>query len=102
MLHRINWTQAARPRGEPDLELDESGDSPQLPAKPDQEEGETASLENNRCDCVWEGDISEHTFKNFRPKACPTDASAREALGPKLASRWDAAKKWRPQDEELI
>ncbi|KAH9032707.1 pre-mRNA processing factor 3-domain-containing protein [Lactarius hengduanensis] len=105
LLHRIAWTEAARARGEEEVELaagedgagvDESG------------EGKTAagpssggvSLEGNRCDLVWEGPVRERAFTNFRPKSCPTDSAARDALGAKLMSYWDMAKNYKPEDDE--
>ncbi|CAE6452992.1 unnamed protein product [Rhizoctonia solani] len=84
MLVRIDWTQAAGAR-----EADE--DAP--PPKDEQEdEGGPVSLENNRCDLVFEGPIREHNFQSFKPKRCPTDAMAKEALGTKALPYWDTAK----------
>ncbi|KAF8675080.1 PRP3 protein [Rhizoctonia solani] len=84
MLVRIDWTQAAGAR-----DVDE--DAP--PPKEDQdEEGGPVSLENNRCDLVFEGPVREHNFQSFKPKRCPTDAMAKEALGTKAAPYWDTAK----------
>ena len=59
------------------------------------------SLDENRCDLVWEGPIRERAFAVFRPKATPTDNAAREVLGQKLASYWDMAKNFKPEDEQL-
>jgi U4/U6 small nuclear ribonucleoprotein PRP3 len=102
LLHRMSWTEAARPRA--DEQGDEADDltGSQGPENNVQEPGEVTSLENNRCDCVWEGEILERSFAAFRAKNCPTDGMARDVLGPKIASRWDAAKNWRPQDDELL
>ncbi|KAG8762244.1 hypothetical protein FRC11_010337 [Ceratobasidium sp. 423] len=84
MLVRIDWTQAAGAR-------DADEDAP--PPKDEQdEEGGPVSLENNRCDLVFEGPIREHNFQSFKPKRCPTDAMAKEALGTKAAPYWDTAK----------
>jgi U4/U6 small nuclear ribonucleoprotein PRP3 len=106
LLHRLNWTEAARPRGADDVELEEDGvadasSAGQEASEQATEGGPTVSLEDNRCDLLWEGMILERAFQNFKPRSCPTDNSAREALGPKLASRWDSAKNWKPEDEEL-
>ncbi|KAH7921546.1 PRP3-domain-containing protein [Leucogyrophana mollusca] len=108
MLHRIAWTEGARPRGGEDVELqededDEGGGSSTKP-KSDAGEGEegVASLEDNACYLVWEGQLRDRAFSNFKPKSCPTDGSAKEALGSKLAGYWDQAKNWKPEEEELF
>lgn len=110
MLHRMAWTEAARPRGGEDVELD-NGDDEDEAAKKDKasssvittEDGEekAVSLEGNRCDLVWEGQLRDRAFNNFKPKSCPTDAAVKEVLGAKLAGYWDQAKNFRPEEEEL-
>ncbi|QRV82045.1 U4/U6 small nuclear ribonucleoprotein Prp3 [Ceratobasidium sp. AG-Ba] len=82
MLVRIDWTQAAGTRD----------DDP--PAKEDREGEESGpvSLENNKCHLVFEGPLRERTFQSFKPKRCPTDSMAKEALGAKAAPYWDTAK----------
>ncbi|KAI0278327.1 pre-mRNA processing factor 3-domain-containing protein [Russula brevipes] len=105
MLHRIPWTEAARARGEEEVEVAEGdeggeGDKGRTGKEPDGSSVGEVSLEGNRCDLVWEGPIRERGFTNFRPKSCPTDSTARDALGAKLMSYWDMAKNFRPEDEE--
>ena len=113
MLNRIQWTEAARARGEEEVELaeDENGDnangasSSQVvvpPANDDGEYEEENSLADNRCDLVWEGQIRERVFKTFKPKSCPTDMAAKEALGEKMAGYWDQTKNWKPEEVELF
>ncbi|KIK80456.1 hypothetical protein PAXRUDRAFT_833514 [Paxillus rubicundulus Ve08.2h10] len=112
MLHRMAWTEAARPRGGEDVEVQEG----------DGEEGEGAStgearadegvktpgaesgasLENNACFLVWEGQLRERAFSSFKPRSCPTDGAAKEALGQKLGGYWDMTKNWKPEEEELF
>ncbi|KAI0065030.1 PRP3-domain-containing protein [Artomyces pyxidatus] len=99
MQHRIAWTEAARARGEEDVELD-VGDEEEGKGKEKAAVQGPSSLEGNRCDLVWEGPIRDRAFTNFRPKSCPTDGAAREALGTKLAAYWDQTKNWKPEDEE--
>lgn len=109
MLHRIHWTEAARARGEEEVEY-ENGEDGEAGARatstPKQSEQEnefgSASLEDNRCDLVWEGQLRERVFKTFRPKSCPTDSAAKEALGPKMAGFWDQTKNWKPEEVELF
>jgi U4/U6 small nuclear ribonucleoprotein PRP3 len=105
MLHRIAWTEAARARGEEEVELAEGEEGDEGEAGGIDKEGagpstSGVSLEGNRCDLVWEGPIRERAFTNFRPKSCPTDSAARDALGTKLMSYWDMAKNFKPEDEE--
>lgn len=92
MLARIVWTEAARER---DVSLP-ADDASAEPAKVKKEDGfgsgELVSLENNSCDKVWEGPLRDRVFKSFKAKSCPTDSSARELLGEKMASYWDVAK----------
>ncbi|KAJ3514705.1 hypothetical protein NLJ89_g2227 [Agrocybe chaxingu] len=110
MMHRIAWTEAARPRGGEDVELenpdsDVEGDSTNATsaiAKGKGKEGEeTKSLEDNRCFLIWEGNLRDREYNNFRAKSCPTDREAKEFLGEKLKGYWDVAKNWKPEEEEL-
>ena len=111
MLSRIAWTEAARPRGAEDVEIEAADDASGAgtgagaAAKAEAEDdagAEPASLEDNRCDLVWEGQLRERAFGNFKPKSCPTDGTAKEALGTKLAGYWDAAKHYKPPEEEMF
>ncbi|KAA1468113.1 PRP3-domain-containing protein [Dentipellis sp. KUC8613] len=109
MLNRIAWTEAARARGEEEVELAEGADGAagegtvgKGKEKAEAEAEDVVSLENNRCDLVWEGPIRDRSFTNFRPKSCPTDSTAREALGSKLTGYWDMAKNWKPEEETLF
>lgn len=105
MLHRIVWTEAARARGEEEVELaeDEEGGGGEESRASKEAAGPSSgevSLEGNRCDLVWEGPIRERAFTNFRPKSCPTDSAARDVLGTKSMSYWDMAKNYKREDEE--
>lgn len=95
MLGRIAWTEAARARGN-DVEVEgaEEGAGPATE--------QAVSLEDNRCDLVWEGPLRERSFNTFKPKSCPTDNAAKEALGQKLASYWDMTKHFKPGEEDLF
>ena len=109
MLHRIAWTEAARERGGSDVEL-EDGDKAEGGAQDkgngkaveDNEEHGQISLEDNHCWLIWEGQLRDRAFSNFKPKSCPTDNTAKEVLGQKLAGYWDQAKNWKPEEEELF
>ncbi|KAH9983455.1 pre-mRNA processing factor 3-domain-containing protein [Russula vinacea] len=105
MLHRIVWTEAARARGEEEVELAEDeegggGEESRASKEPAGPSSGEVSLEGNRCDLVWEGPIRERAFTNFRPKSCPTDSAARDVLGTKSMSYWDMAKNYKREDEE--
>lgn len=115
MLHRIAWTEAARPRGGEDVVLDiasEEGTDTNGAAFNDVagaggpgkslEPEEIVSLENNACYLVWEGQLRDRAFNTFKPRGCPTDAMAKEVLGQRLAGYWDQAKNWKPEEEELF
>ncbi|KAF8639281.1 hypothetical protein AX16_010353 [Volvariella volvacea WC 439] len=131
MLHRIAWTEAARPRGgggaddveleNPDSEAEDDEEGSAGPkAQPTAstsaagaaggngtaagaENGEEASnLEDNKCWLVWEGQVKERAFNGFKGKSCPTDRDAKDALGEKLRGYWDQAKNWKPEEEELF
>ncbi|KAI0330081.1 PRP3-domain-containing protein [Cubamyces sp. BRFM 1775] len=108
MLHRIAWTEPARERGGEDVELegDEEGEGGgkgkgKAPASEPGEHGQL-SLEDNHCWLIWEGQLRDRAYNNFKPKSCPTDAAAKEVLGEKLAGYWDQAKNWKPEEEELF
>ncbi|KZV72010.1 PRP3-domain-containing protein [Peniophora sp. CONT] len=107
MINRIAWTEAARARNAEDVELDTPDPDAAGPssitkeATPAAEEDKPVSLEENRCDLVWEGPLRDRTFATFRPKLAPTDNAAREILGQKLAGYWDMTKNFKPEDETL-
>jgi U4/U6 small nuclear ribonucleoprotein PRP3 len=106
MLQRIAWTEAARPRGAEDVEVEERGDDEGVGKDKEKAEGnegeEQANLEDNRCDLVWEGQLRERAFNGFKPRSCPTDGLAKEVLGPKLAGYWDSAKNFKPAEDEFF
>ena len=111
MMVRIAWTEAARQRGGSDVEIDEGDEEDnggvrdkgkgKAVAQNDEEEG-PVSLEGNQCWLIWEGQLRDRVFSNFKPRSCPTDSSAKEVLGQKLAGYWDQAKNWKPEEEELF
>jgi len=106
MLNRIVWTEAARPRGAEDAEIEGDQESDgegnvkamgKIEAAADS--GSVISLEDNQCWLVWEGQLRDRAFSNFKIKTCPTDSAAKEVLGPKLSGYWDQAKNWKPEEE---
>ncbi|CAK5272941.1 unnamed protein product [Mycena citricolor] len=106
MLNRIDWTQAARPRGGEDVVLDDGGDDgDKAKAKEDgkeqqeQEQDGGVPLEDNKCVLIWEGMLRDRSFHDFKGRSCPTDHAARELLGDKLKGYWDQAKNWKDEDE---
>jgi U4/U6 small nuclear ribonucleoprotein PRP3 len=109
MLTRISWTEAARPRGAEEVELHD-GDGSDIegegngkgkavvPDSNNDNDGTDLNLEDNKCWLVWEGQLRDRAFNNFKPKSCPTDSAAKEVLGQKLAGYWDQAKNWKPEE----
>jgi len=90
-----------------ELEGDEEGGAPETSASKGKgkevvTEAGIVSLEDNRCDLIWEGQIADRAFRAFKARPCPTDSAAKEALGTKLAAYWDVAKNWKPQEDELF
>ena len=104
MTERIDWTQAAQPRGAEDVELEgeESGSAPPIASTSKEGEPDALGLENNACYLVWEGPVRERAFSGFKAKAAPTDMMAKETLGDKLKGYWDMAKNFKPEEEELF
>jgi len=113
MTVRINWTQAAQARrhvdednGEVDGEV-AGEENPLNPLEEEvlfinkamEEEEEEVSLEDNRCDQVWEGPLRDRAFKAFKVRNCPTDTMAKDALGPKWIGHWDLAKSFIPEED---
>lgn len=112
MMHRIAWTEAARPRGGEDVELEDpdsdvegevgtSSATGKGKGKADGEGGSVASLEDNKCYLVWEGTLRDREYSGFKAKSCPTDRDAKEFLGERLKGYWDIAKSWKPEEEEV-
>lgn len=118
MLRRIKWTEAARPRGGEDVELEDPDSDAEDPSTADNGKGkgkadsatpvdggekapETKSLDDNACYLVWEGALRDREFSAFKARTCPTDRDARDVLGEKLKGYWDVAKNWKPEEEEL-
>ncbi|KAJ7437375.1 pre-mRNA processing factor 3-domain-containing protein [Mycena galericulata] len=111
MMHRIAWTEAARPRGAEDVVLENpnsDAEGPEGPAavvgkgKGKAEEEGALSLEDNKCYLIWEGMLRDRSFSEFNARSCPTDGAAKELLGEKLKGYWDQAKNWKAEEEELL
>ncbi|KAF8877185.1 pre-mRNA processing factor 3-domain-containing protein [Infundibulicybe gibba] len=110
MMHRIAWTEAARPRGaeeveleDPDSDVEDEESTSKIKVAPKAASEEPGrSLEDNKCYLVWEGMLRDRSFNNFKAKSCPTDRDAKDVLGDKLKGYWDQAKNWKPEEEELF
>jgi U4/U6 small nuclear ribonucleoprotein PRP3 len=108
MLNRIAWTEPARQRGpesadleaDPDMDGEVGVDDKNKETATDAEmTGSSDSLDDNMCWLIWEGQLRDRAFSNFKVKTCPTDSAAKEVLGQKLACYWDQAKNWKPEEE---
>lgn len=89
MLARIPWTEASASR---DAAAGDVESEAPVMKREDNGTGAERSLDDNTCDKVWEGPMRDRVFQGFRAKPCPTDGSAREMLGEKMAAYWDVAK----------
>ena len=102
MLVRIKWTEAAQARTDEYYDEEEEGEggSNETRNRNAKQEGEedVVSLEDNKCEKIWQGPLRDRTFTTFKARSCPTDTSAKEALGGKWSSYWDAAKAFIAED----
>ncbi|GAA6052204.1 hypothetical protein JCM3770_000795 [Rhodotorula araucariae] len=107
MLHRIRWTEEAAPRADQQAadaaapKLEDHGGilRPAGPFTAPDEPDAPQSLADNTCQQVWAGPVASHLWGDIRSVNCPSEASAREALG-KFGHLWDVAKAF-GQDEEF-
>lgn len=109
MMDRIKWTEASAARnapaaGTPGPDGDEAGaggESSHNPFQPavdgNGETEEPHNLADNYCYLVWEGQQKERSFREFRPKACPSDAIAKEFLATQQGL-WDVAKRFEAEE----
>ena len=91
MEHRIDWTEEARPLH--DEQEDEEDAVPNGQKNPD-------SLEDNKCELIWQGEVPDRAFKAFRARHAETDHSAKEWLTKRYEAYWDLAKRhvWEGED----
>lgn len=102
MLNRIDWTEQARPlaeggagAGAGDEGVDgKEGDGDDKEDDDEVEADGENSLADNKCELIWEGEVPERTFKQFRARHSESDTSAKEWLTPKWEGMWDLAKRW--------
>ncbi|BGP48773.1 U4/U5/U6 small nuclear ribonucleoprotein prp3 [Rhodotorula kratochvilovae] len=106
MLNRIRWTEEAAPRADqaddaaaPKLEDHGGILRPAGPFTAPDEPEAPQSLADNECVEIWAGAERDHLWGDIRNANCPSEASAREALG-KFGHLWDVAKAF-GQDEEF-
>ncbi|TXT04244.1 hypothetical protein VHUM_04242 [Vanrija humicola] len=99
MLHRIDWTEEARPHGEADDDSDGSDDEDKKKKAEGEDDG--PDMSENKCELIWEGEIPERTFKIFRARHAETDGAGKDWLTQKYEGMWDLAKRWTWQGEDL-
>ncbi|KAK4686884.1 U4/U6 small nuclear ribonucleoprotein PRP3, partial [Tremellales sp. Uapishka_1] len=98
MLHRIDWTEEARPLG---AEADgDAGSGEEAAAQPAKQEG-PESLAENKCELIWEGEVPERAYKGFRARHAETDTGAKEWLTTKYEGMWDLAKRYQWSGDDL-
>jgi U4/U6 small nuclear ribonucleoprotein PRP3 len=108
MTVRIDWNDPGRPKADSledlqDLEAAVGG-AASSSASPgtipgtiskEQEEIENIDWSGNYCKIIFEGPVRENHFRfGFKAHYCDHESGAKEALGPKLASFWDLAKRF--------
>lgn len=102
MTVRIAWSEAAQARREVDTDDVEGAEGEvvaPIKAASTEEEVPQVSLDDNRCDKIWEGPLRDRAFKAFKARNCPTDTMSKEALGSQWIGQWDAAKAYVPEEE---
>ncbi|OCF58032.1 U4/U6 small nuclear ribonucleoprotein PRP3 [Kwoniella mangroviensis CBS 10435] len=101
LLNRIDWTEEARPLNDNEYENEEDEDDDRPKTNGGNGDGEgPESLEDNKCELIWEGEVPERTFRLFRARHAETDTKAKEWLTPKWEGMWDLAKRWVWEGEE--
>lgn len=99
MEHRIDWTEEARPLGE-DGDADED-ETPQANGHGmSQTQKAPDSLEDNKCEMIWSGEVPDRAFKQFRARHAESDSRAKEWLTTRYEGYWDLAKRhvWDGED----
>lgn len=96
LLNRIDWTEEARPLGEGEAE-DEDADE----ADKAETTGDSPDMAENKCELIWEGEVPERTFNQFRARHSESDTSAKQWLTPKWEGMWDLAKRWVWNGEDM-
>lgn len=93
---RIRWTEMEAPRAV--SEGNREALTKWLEAE--DEDGNLKDLSLNRCECIFSGEEKERTFRKVlrHPRACETDAQARDVLGPRMEGFWNVAKGWKSDD----
>lgn len=103
LLSRIDWTEEARPLGEEeeDGDKDEDGDGGEPRGISGAAEPKPENMEDNKCELIWEGEVPERAFRQFRARHAESDTKGKEWLTPKYEGMWDLAKKWQWAGEDL-
>lgn len=109
MTVRIDWTDPGRPKANdtlddlPDLDPGPSSTNNGRDNSKDQEEMSKIDWNENYCKIIFEGPVRESHFRfGFKAHYCDHESGAKEALGPKLASFWDLAKKFDAAHEDYV
>jgi U4/U6 small nuclear ribonucleoprotein PRP3 len=107
MLRRIDWTEQARPldtekaEDEAEGEGGEDDDEETTKVMKVQEDEGPDSLDDNVCEMIWTGEVSERVFKKFRARHAESDVKAKEWLSTRYEAYWDLAKKYHWKGEDL-
>ena len=88
MEHRIDWTEQARP-----LEGEEDAETKGQP--------QPESMEDNKCELFWTGEVPDRAFKQFRARHAESDHAAKEWLTQRYEGYWDLAKRYVWSNEDF-
>lgn len=110
MMNRINWQDPGRRKtdGLDDLadlhtpEPSAAAAAASTPTLPDeQDELSHIDWNENFCRILFQGPVRDRQFgQGFRARQCEADIDAKQALGPKMSSYWDLAKRDERANEE--
>lgn len=93
LLVRIDWTEQSRPlAGGDDGEAGDEPESSRPTWQPVQPVPET--LDDNKCEIVWEGQVSSKSFRSFRYRNVEGDREGKDVLGKGREGVWDLTKRW--------
>ncbi|KAJ1814803.1 U4/U5/U6 small nuclear ribonucleoprotein prp3 [Coemansia sp. RSA 2598] len=103
LLRRIDWTAAATISDVSQIQsqVDVLGgtDATDIDANANADVGADGSADiDNECHLVWQGQVQERRFKDFRIRDCPTETQAKNWLaGAGCEALWRVAKQFDPE-----
>ena len=96
MENRIDWTEEARPLGDEEADEDDADGDKAMNGgggAPAATQAGPESLEDNKCELIWSGEVPERAFRLFRARHAESDTKAKEWLTGRYEGYWDLAKR---------